>query len=192
MARKRLPPTERRAAILDAARQHFSTTTFQDASVSAIAADAGASQSLIFHYFSTKAGLFASLIDEQLTHQRHAEDAALANLDENQPVRYRVETLFLARLDAIAADPLLLAGPGEPEAARGARRDANTALAQKLADIIGINDFARHRWAVTGIVGFLGRAATQWAAAGFPADQRHPIIEATVGALEGALGDWKV
>ena len=56
----------RRAAILDAAREHFATTSYPDASVPVIAAASGSSQSLVFHYFSSKAGLYAAVVEDSL------------------------------------------------------------------------------------------------------------------------------
>lgn len=191
MPRRRLSTQERRAAILDAAERHFATQSYPDVSVGAIAADSDSSQALVFHYFGTKSGLFTALIDARLDHLRQTHLAALAALEPGQPVRGRVEAILLAHLDAVAADPLLIAGPGEPVPARDARLRADNELAELLASETGIDDFARHRWAVTGIVGFLGRAGAEWATAGCPANERHPLVEATLGALEGALGDWR-
>lgn len=192
MTRKRLSPAERRDDILAAARSHFTASTYPNASVPQVAADAGTSAALIFHYFGTKAGLYTALLDDRIAHQRHSRDTTLDALDDGQPLHYRVETFLLTHLDAIAVDPLLLPGPGEPDAAQETRRAADAAVVDKLAELIGINDFARHRWAVTGIVGFLHRCAADWAQQDFPADERRPIVEATLGALEGALGDWAV
>lgn len=192
MPRRRLSSEERSAAILAAAETHFRLQSYPAASVGAIAADSGSSQALVFHYFATKSGLFTALIDARLHLLREAHRAALTTLEPGQPVRTRVEAVLLAHLDAVAADPLLIAGPGEPESARDARLRADEELAELLAEETGIHNFARHRWAVTGIVGFLGRAAAEWATADCPADQRHPLVEATLGALEGALGDWRV
>lgn len=192
MSRRRLSTHERRAAILAAAETHFTGQSYPDVSVAAIAADSGSSQALVFHYFATKSGLFTALIDAHLTHLRETHLAALAALTPGQPVRQRVEAILLAHLNTMAATPLLIAGPGEPEPARDARLRADNELAELLAAETGIHDFARHRWAVTGIVGFLGRAAAEWATAGCPAEERHPLVEATLGALEGALGDWQV
>ena len=184
--RRRLSSTERRAAILAAARDHFSTTHYPDASVPAIAAASGSSQSLVFHYFSSKAGLYAAVVEDSL---RSLIDAPLPTAAST---RDRVSLLLQGYLDALAADHTLVAGVGEPEAAVAHRRAAGSALVEKLREITGIGTFPRHTWALWGWVGFLEAAGRHWVEDGCPEEQRWPLIEAGLGALEGALGDWRV
>lgn len=191
--RKRLSTTERRHHILTAARAHFRRATYAEVSVPSIAGDAGSSQALIYHYFRSKSGLHTAVVVASLDQQRQARCDAVTALEAGQPVRYRTERLIGTHLDAIPADPLLLAGPAEPESTLVARRQAEAALGEELRSLIGIGtDNTRHRWAVTGIIGFLHRAAETWAHEGFPGNEREPLVAATLGALEGALGDWQV
>lgn len=184
--RRRLSTAERRAAILDAAREHFATTSYPDASVPVIAAASGSSQSLVFHYFSSKAGLYAAVVEDSL---RSLIDATLPHAPST---RDRVSLLLQGYLDALAADHTLVAGVGEPEAAVAHRRQAASSLVEKLKEITGIGDFARHHWALWGWVGFLEAGGRRWVEAGCPEEQRWPLIDAALGALEGALGDWRV
>lgn len=192
MTRRRLSTAERRAEILHAARAHFATTGYPEASVPEIAVASGSSQSLVFHYFSSKAGLYASVVEESLRELLSARLAAASSLDPGHPVRDRIATLVEVHLDALAADHTLISGVGEPEAALQHRRAANEDLVGQLRGIIGIGDFPRHAWALWGWVGFLDQAGRHWVELGCPEDQRWPMIEATLGALEGALGDWSV
>lgn len=184
--RRRLSTGERRAAILTAARDHFATTSYPDASIPTIAAASGSSQSLVFHYFSSKAGLYAAVVEDSL---RSLIDAPLP---AGHSTRDRVSTVLQDYLDALAADHTLVAGVGEPEAAVALRRAAADALVEKLREITGIRDFPRHHWALWGWVGFLEAAGRHWVDDGCPEDQRRPLIDAALGALEGALGDWQV
>lgn len=184
--RRRLSTEERRAAILAAAREHFATTHYPDASVPAIAAASGSSQSLVFHYFSSKAGLYAAVVEDSL---RSLIDAPLPT---GHSTRDRVSALLQGYLDALAADHTLVAGVGEPEVAVAHRRAAASALVDKLREITGIGDFARHTWALWGWVGFLEAGGRHWVELGCQEEQRWPLIEAALGALEGALGDWRV
>lgn len=192
MTRRRLPKAERRATILTAAGRHFTTHSYPAVSLTEIAADAGASQALIFHHFSTKAGLFAALIDAHLTDLHSHRAASLAALDEGQPIHHRIDTLLDSHLRAVAADPLLVPGAGEPAEALAARARGEASFAEQLATEIGVSSVARHQWAVAGIVGFINRAVTVWRDRGFNDNERRPLVEATLGALEGGLGDWRV
>lgn len=190
--RRRLSTSERRANILEAAREHFATTDYPDASVAAIAAASGSSQSLVFHYFSSKAGLYASVVEDSLRRLLATRLAATSSLHPGHAARDRISTLLGAHLDALSADRTLIVGAGEPEAALRHRRAANEDLVEQLRGILGVGDFPRHVWALRGWVGFLDHAGRHWTELGCPEEQRWPLIEAALGALEGALGDWSV
>lgn len=192
MTRRRLPKAERRATILAAADTHFLARAYADVVIPDLASDAGASQALVFHHFSTKAGLFAALIDAHLTDLHATRTDALATCSPGEPLHHRIYVLLDAHLAALAADPLLLPGAGEPAEAHEVRARGDRHLAEQLRAEIGIGDFARHRWAVIGIVGFLTRAAMVWRDGGFNENERRPLVEAALGALEGGLGDWRV
>ena len=190
--RRRLSTTERRAEILTAARAHFATTDDPEASVSEIAAASGSSQSLVFHYFSSKSGLYGSVIEESLRALLTARGAAAAALGPGHPVRDRVTALLRVQLDALASDHSLIPGAGEPETALQHRQAADGELVEQLRGIIGAGEVPRHHWALWGWVGFLDQSGRRWVELGCPEDQRWPLIEAALGALEGALGDWSV
>lgn len=68
---------ETRAAILDAAMELFAARGFDGTSVKSIAARADVSTGLLFHYFGSKKGLLAALIDE-----RSAMQDVIAAIDE--------------------------------------------------------------------------------------------------------------
>ena len=70
------------------------------------------------------------------------------------------------------------------------RADYRRDLAATLLGRLRNPDWQRGRIGVVGFLGFLGAAAQQWVAAGCPADQRGPLVEAALGALQGAIGDW--
>ncbi|WP_290220045.1 TetR/AcrR family transcriptional regulator [Corynebacterium atrinae] len=190
--RKRLSTSERRLVILDAARKAFRDHDYPDASVPDIAAASGSSQALVFHYFSSKAGLHAALVQDATTRLAAAHRQAIESLPDGSSTRDRIQALLLAHLDAIAANPSLVAGPGEPPITREVRDEARAEFVALLRAMLGIGDFARHEWALWGWVGFLDRVARRWQESGCPEDQRWPLIDATLGALEGALGDWQV
>ena len=67
-ARRRLSAPDRRAAILDAALQIFSSRGYHAASIDEIAGEAGISKALIYEHFPSKKDLHASLL------QRHVQE----------------------------------------------------------------------------------------------------------------------
>jgi AcrR family transcriptional regulator len=77
-ARRRLSAPDRRAAILDAALQVFSSRGYHAASIDEIAGEAGISKALIYEHFPSKKDLHASLLDRhvQQIFERLAETAA--------------------------------------------------------------------------------------------------------------------
>ncbi|MDP4145158.1 MAG: TetR/AcrR family transcriptional regulator [Bacillota bacterium] len=56
-------PEEKQKIIIDAALKCFGTNGYKKTSVSDIAAAAGISKAMVFHYFGTKKGLYLYLID---------------------------------------------------------------------------------------------------------------------------------
>lgn len=192
--RRRLDPEERRALILDAARSAFAATPYGEASVPAIARAAGASPALVFHYFGSKAGLYGATVGEELDALAAAQAAADAALEPGQPARDRVRAWILTRLDHLADHPQALASGGtlgeEPAEATARRDAAREASITWLTNVIGTGDWPRHRYAIIGFLAFLDRCCAAWVEAGCPAEERHPLTDAALGALEGALGDW--
>src|SRR3954463_505891 len=78
--RRRLGAEQRRAAILDAARDLFARAPYDRVSMAAVAEAAGASEALVHRYFATKSGLHLEVVrtavESLLARQRDA-DAAL-------------------------------------------------------------------------------------------------------------------
>ena len=77
--RRRLDPEQRRAAILDAARDAFAHAPYESVSIAGIAAAAGSSEALVHRYFASKGVLYLAVlqesIDELLTRQVAADTA---------------------------------------------------------------------------------------------------------------------
>lgn len=192
--RRRLGVAERRAAILAAARLAFAESAYADVGVPAVAAAAGGSPALVFHYFGSKAGLFEAVLAEALDELAARQAAADAALPPNTSARDRVRTWVLARLDHVAAQPRAwasgrLAGE-EPAGATALRDRAREASVAFLAEVVGPTGPSRRGFALIGFLGFLDRCCLAWADAGCADADRWPLVEACLGALEGALGDW--
>ena len=84
----------------------------------------------------------------------------------------------------------VLAGHDPGDEATRVRREAREAAVTALAEVIGGSRGHRDDFALWGL-GFLDDACLRWVRAGCPDNQRHSLIDATLGCLEGALGDWR-
>ena len=78
-------PEEKQSQILNAAYKVFATNQYRKAPTSEIAAEAGISKSLLFHYFHNKLELYLFL-------WKHAEDLT-KNICVN--IRYMKQMIFL-------------------------------------------------------------------------------------------------
>lgn len=189
--RRRLGPEERRAAILAAARAAFATASYGEVGVPEVARQAGGSPAIVFHYFGSKEGLYAAVLEADLAHLADRQRAADEALPANTSARDRVRTWVLARLDHVAAHARGSLAREEPAAAAGVRDRAREADLAFLTEVLQPTDAARDRFSLLGFLGFLDAAGAAWASAGCPEDDRHPLAEAALGALQGALGDWR-
>ena len=186
-----MDPTERRELILTAASRAFASRPYEEVSLAAIADEA-----LVHKYFVSKAGIYAQVLqratDELAERTRQTDDA----LPPDSSARDRVRASILTYLDFIAERSpgwmayQILAGhePGEAAQVRQAAREAAVAA---LSDVVGGGRGHRDDFAFWGYLGFLDDACLRWVRAGCPAEQRHSLVDAALGCLEGALGDWR-
>jgi AcrR family transcriptional regulator len=77
--RRRLPATERRTLILEAARSLFARNGFHATGTNEIAAAAGCSEPIIYKHFASKQALFAAVIEEIALEMRAALEQARAD-----------------------------------------------------------------------------------------------------------------
>ncbi len=193
--RRRLDPDARRATILATAADAFAEQPYADVSLAAIARTAEASESLIHKYFGTKPELYTRVVEAAIDDLRTRQEEADAALPANSPARDRVRTSLLVYLDHIAdhptgwATPFLISG-NEPEQALAVRRAARAAYVDSLAALLIPDPTPRRRYALWGYYGFLDAACLAWVESGCPDADRHPLVNAALGALEGAIGDW--
>ena len=194
--RLRMDPAKRRELILSAASRAFASRPYEEVSLAEIAEEAQASEALVHKYFVGKAGIYAQVLQgavDELAERTRQADAALP---EGSSARDRVRASVLTYLDFIAERSpgwiayQILAGHEPGEAAR-VRQEAREAAVKALAEVVGGSRGHRDDFAFWGYLGFLDDACLRWVRAGCPNDQRHSLVDAALGCLEGALGDWR-
>ncbi len=103
MVTKTRNPDRTRRAILDAAVAEFAAVGPAGARIDAIAAAAGVNKRMLYHYFASKEGLFAAVLDDQLGSTR--TDAPPASLAERYAaVSDRPDRIRLLMWEALAGD----------------------------------------------------------------------------------------
>nr|WP_300149972.1 TetR/AcrR family transcriptional regulator [Propionicimonas sp.] len=194
-ARQRLSPQERTDAILAAAAGAFTSTTYDQVSVSGVAVAAGASEALVYRYFENKSGLYTAVVREQLDRLAARQREAVAALRPGTSARDQVRVTIEAVLDHVRAVQAAWASPFftgayEPAAVQSLRRQYRQDFVASLTDQLQNPGYRRAHLAIVGFLGYLGAAAQQWVDDGCPDADRGPLVEAALGALQGALGDW--
>ena len=191
-----MDPAERRELILSAASRAFASRPYEEVSLAEIAEEAQASEALVHKYFVGKAGIYAQVLQSAVDELAERTRRADAALPEGSSARDRVRASVLTYLDFIAERSpgwmayQILAGHEPGEAAR-VRQEAREAAVRALAEVVGGSRGHRDDFAFWGYLGFLDDACLRWVHAGCPDDQRHSLIDAALGCLEGALGDWR-
>lgn len=193
--RRRLEPRERRAAILAAAEQVFGEYGYGKATVAAVAAAAQASEPLLYRYFAGgKDQMYAEVIRRALDDLRQSRIAAVAALPVNASTRDRIRGALTAHLDHVARSPAArtqpLRHPGnEPPEVTAIVANARQEFLRQLREWLPQHT-SRHAFAVDGFLGFVDSASESWVTRGCPARELESLLEASLGALQGALGDW--
>jgi AcrR family transcriptional regulator len=100
-ARRRLAPNARRQALISSALKLFNTYSYEEVSVDDIAADAGVSRPLVYHYWGGKAGVFIAALEQT------GDDvvAAISKAGTDNPDDWLAAGLT-AFLDHIQANPI--------------------------------------------------------------------------------------
>lgn len=191
--RQRLDPDARRAAILSAAAPAFSSAPYDEVKIAGISQLAGASDALLYRYFHNKEGLYCAALHAALESLGQHRSTVVANLPAGISIRDRVQMLILVHLEHLAQPHSLLPhGPvrAEPRAATKLRAADRDEMIDLLRNQLAPSAQARHEFALRGFLGFLDAAGDHWVSEGCPEDMRWPLIEAALGSLQGALGDW--
>ncbi|WP_426570808.1 TetR/AcrR family transcriptional regulator [Aquihabitans sp. McL0605] len=161
--RRRLSVDDRRDEVLRACLQLLGERPWDEVSMADVAAAAGASKPLLYHYFSTKSDLYLAAV-------RLAADelAEATKPDPSLPARARRTAALDAHLDWIEANDLAyravlqggMSSHREVQAIVEASRDV---VVRRLADEFGFDEMTpAQRIALRGWIGFLEGASLDW------------------------------
>ncbi|HSI81559.1 MAG TPA: TetR/AcrR family transcriptional regulator [Solirubrobacterales bacterium] len=182
--RRRLDPDQRRDEILRAATRAFAARPYDEVHVDEIAADAGASRTLVNHYFGDKRALFLAVARANLD---RIPDAVRTDL--GLPIEGTVDANTAAWLDLVEARRgsfLVLLGLGplgrdpEVEAVQDELRDR---LARRmLANHLGTPDPPPEALiTMRATIGLIQRALLDWASGrGGTRAQTHALIAESI------------
>lgn len=150
----RLRPDERRAQILEAARQVLVADPHRELTVELVAAAAGVSPALLFHYFGSKKKFQYAVIEEAAAEVmlRTAPDPSLP---ADQQLRAGIRAFVRAVLEApqLYRATLLMSAAGDPEirALHSQLRQVFSqwvigAVAQRGIEVTPVVELACHGW----------------------------------------------
>lgn len=203
-ARTRLDVDERRTQLIELGLEHFGDRAYDDVSIDEIAAGAGISKGLLYHYFPTKRAYYAATVNEAA-----ARLVASTDTDESAPPLVRLHGgldayLGYVRTHAKAYATLMRSGVGvDPEIARivdrtrarfvdrltsgftHAPRPSDEAGPDGLFAAVSLES-PLIRIALRGWVGFAEAASLAWSeslAAGEPAPSQSEIRDLLANAL---------
>jgi AcrR family transcriptional regulator len=190
--RRRLDPEQRRAAILDAAREAFAQAPYDSVSVAGIAAAADSSEALVHRYFASKSVLYLEVVRESVEELLTRQIAADTALGSRAAARLRLATSIEIYLEVISNSQAGWAAPlGNPHdgfpAAAALRAQARGRYVELLRGILGLEPDQSQDHALYGYLGFLDAACQSWVEAGCPSAQRRALVDMAVAALVGAL-----
>ncbi len=165
----RLPRQQRRAQVLDAAREVFVASGYHAAGMDDIAEQAGVSKPVLYQHFPGKLDLYLALLDAGIEDLLAQANAAMRSTSDNkQRVTATMQAYFAFVDDSRGAFRLVFESDLTNEPAVRERVDrANLAIARKIAGVIaedtGLSD-AQALLLGSGLQGMAQVAARQWLA----------------------------
>lgn len=181
----RMAPDERQEQILRIAAAHFAREGYDASSVSRIAAEAGVTRALVYHYFPGKASLLEAVL------QRRADALLKATApDPHLSAEANLQRALSATLDHFSGCDQGLCelsaqshGVVSPVAERISRA-SHAVQVERILALTGLEPSPRAELAVQAWLGFVVEAARGARSGDL---SREEVVELCVGALRGAV-----
>jgi AcrR family transcriptional regulator len=169
--RRRMAASDRRLAILEAARAAFADGGFHQTSLDAVAERAGVSKALIYEHFDSKRELYLAMLEMHVEELVERVSAAVTAADQpEERMRSGLEAFFAFVEERRGAWRIMFRNPGDPDVA---------VYMERLRD---------------GVAAVVAALMSEEAEQAFPdAPERDRIIQMVAQQLVGAmqsLADW--
>lgn len=161
--RRRLSVDDRRNELMQACLHLIGTRPWDEVSMADVAAAAGVSKPLLYHYFSTKSDLYLATVRSAADELR-----AATRPDPALPTGPRLLEALGAHLDwidehALAYRAILQGGISSDGEVQGIVEASRVDVVSRLAEAFGFRDLApAQRIALRGWVGFLEGSCLDW------------------------------
>lgn len=133
--RRRMPASDRRVLILEAARAAFAEGGYHRTSLEEIAEQAGVSKALLYEHFDSKRELHAAMLETHVTELLGRINAALADAEPGEArLRAGTEAFFSFLEERRGAAAIMLRNSGDPDVAEWLAR----LRAQVAAEIVAV------------------------------------------------------
>ncbi len=169
--RRRMAASDRRLAILEAARVAFADGGFHQTSLDAVAEQAGVSKALIYEHFDSKRELYLAMLEMHVEELVERVSAAVTAADQpEERMRSGLEAFFAFVEERRGAWRIMFRNPGDPDVA---------VYMERLRD------------GVAAVVAALMSEEAEQAFPGVPERERiiQMVAQQMVGAMQ-ALADW--
>ena len=194
-ARRRLPASERRALILDAALRTFASNGYEGAAMDEIAAAAGISKAVVYDHVSSKRELYTHLLDAIRDDLERAVERALEPVGGRGEPRVRVGVTAFFRYveehpEACRLLLLELQGANVSQVGRALEERVTEGLAETLGGDPGLFDGHPQRDRQLRILAELLKSAVHGLASWWyrhPELPREDLIERTVAVIWPAI-----
>lgn len=196
-SRTRLDPERRRAQLVDLGRRMLSSRPLDQVAIDDIAAEAGISRGLLFHYFPTKRDFHVAVARSAAQDLLARVDAAGPDLPPAERLRAGVDA-FVDHVTANRAAYVAFirgSGGGDPELA-AIHDDTRAAITERVLGGLAVPRPAppRVRAAVRGWVALAEEVTVDWLAQGGPAagalgrDEVVAMVDEALAALVTLAG----
>lgn len=167
--RKKLSAAQRRAQLIEVGRKVFAEKGYEGTSVEEIASQAGVSKPIVYQHFGGKEGLYAVVVDREMT---HVVDVISKAISTGTP-RERVEQSSIAFLTYVEQHPdgfAVLSHDAPVSSGRGCMSSLINDLAERVEDVFAgtlaeagydVKAAPIYANALVGMVSFVGQWWTE-------------------------------